>query len=113
MNGLDPMGRDEFGNVLRDLAREGTHVVISSHILHDLETLCADFLLLRWGRMPQWDQPPATPDARKVWPESTTFRCSAPEKLARFFFDKGLVRGCEIDAATETLDVKWTDPDRF
>ena len=43
MNGLDPMGREDFGNVLRDLASQGRSVLISSHILHDLEVLCADF----------------------------------------------------------------------
>src|SRR5690606_4033175 len=97
MNGLDPMGRDEFGRVLRDLAAEGTSVLISSHILQDLEALCRDFLLLRWGRMPRAGNALANatdetaeiatgsvaatgtaPVARR-WPGETIVRCADPQ----------------------------------
>src|SRR4051812_23102623 len=73
MNGLDPMGREDMGNVLRDLARAGRSVLISSHILHDLETLCAQFLLLRWGRIPRSLNESTSRDARSRWPDATSF----------------------------------------
>ena len=113
MNGLDPMGREDFGNVLRQLARDGTSIIISSHILQDLEALCSEFLLLRWGRIPRSNQDAASPDARRRWPESTTFRCESPERLARYFFDQQLLRGCEIVAEAGWLHVQWLDADRF
>jgi ABC-2 type transport system ATP-binding protein len=113
MNGLDPMGREEFGNVLRDLAREGRSVVISSHILHDLEALCAEFLLLRWGRIPRSLNEATSADARARWPEATSFRCEDPGRLARFLFDRALLRGCDIDAPGGLLHVRWNDPERF
>jgi ABC-2 type transport system ATP-binding protein len=113
MNGLDPMGREDVGNVLRQLAAEGTSVLISSHILHDLETLCADFLLLRWGRIPRSLNEAASPDARARWPEATTFRCEAPDRLARFLFDRGLLRGCDIVTDTGTLHARWRDAEKF
>lgn len=113
MNGLDPMGREDFGNVLRQLARDGTSILISSHILHDLEALCAEFILLRWGRMPRQNQDAASPETRKRWPESTTFRCAAPDKLARYFFDQHLVRGCDVESETGLLHIRWNSPDRF
>jgi ABC-2 type transport system ATP-binding protein len=113
MNGLDPMGREDFSNVLRELAAEGKSLVVSSHILQDLEALCGEFLLLRWGRIPRAANEAASPGAQRRWPEATTFRCESPERLARFFFDGGLVRGCEISPETRTLEVRWMDPDRF
>jgi ABC-2 type transport system ATP-binding protein len=113
MNGLDPMGREDFGNVLRALAAEGKSIVISSHILQDLEALCGEFLLLRWGRIPRAANEAASPGAKARWPEGTTFRCESPERLARFFFEQGLLRGCEISPETRTLEVRWTSPDRF
>jgi ABC-2 type transport system ATP-binding protein len=113
MNGLDPMGREEFSNVLRELAREGRSVVISSHILHDLEALCADFLLLRWGRIPKSLNESTSADARARWPAATSFRCDSPDALARFLFGSDLVRGCDIDATSGMLHVRWKDPDRF
>jgi ABC-2 type transport system ATP-binding protein len=113
MNGLDPMGREAFGNVLREIAHEGRSVLISSHILHDLEALCADFLMLRWGRIPRSLNEATSPEARARWPEATTFRCESPEKLARYLFAQDLVRGCDILAETGTLQVRWSDPAKF
>ena len=113
MNGLDPMGREDVAQVLRELAAGGVSILISSHILHDLEALCADFLLLRWGRIPRSLNEAASAEARARWPEAATFRCDAPERLARFFFDHGLVRGCDIVPGEGILHVRWSDPARF
>jgi ABC-2 type transport system ATP-binding protein len=113
MNGLDPMGREDFAGVLRQLARDGASVLISSHILHDLEALCNAFVLLRNGRIPQASNEAASPDARRRWPAATTFRCDDPGALARFFFERDLLRGCEIVAESGLLHVQWSDSDRF
>jgi ABC-2 type transport system ATP-binding protein len=88
-------------------------VLISSHILHDLEALCADFILLRWGRIPRSLNEAASLDARARWPVATTFRCEAPEKLARFLFDRDLLRGCDIAPDTGTLHARWREPEKF
>jgi ABC-2 type transport system ATP-binding protein len=113
MNGLDPMGREEFSEVLRQLAREGVSVLISSHILHDLEALCGDYILLRRGRIPLESQAAASAETRRRWPEATTIRCDAPEKLARYFFDQNLLRGFELGPEGDTLHVRWRDADAF
>lgn len=113
MNGLDPVGREDFGQILRQLASEGRSVVISSHILHDLETLCAEFLLLRWGRIPRSLNEATSAEARARWPEATTFRCDAPDRLARYLFDRGLLRGCDVEPETGRLHVRWVDPGAF
>jgi ABC-2 type transport system ATP-binding protein len=113
MNGLDPVGREDFANVLRDLAAGGRSVVISSHILHDLEALCGEFLLLKWGRIPRSANEALSQESRARWPESTIFRCGSPERLARYLFEERLIRGCEIAEETGVLQVRWSEPDRF
>jgi ABC-2 type transport system ATP-binding protein len=113
MNGLDPLGREDIANILRELAANGVSIIISSHILHDLETLCADFILLRWGRIPRSLNESTTAEARARWPESTTIRCSSPDQLARYFFAQNLIRGCDIVAEANTLHVRWRDPEKF
>jgi ABC-2 type transport system ATP-binding protein len=113
MNGLDPMGREDIASILRQLAHDGVSVLISSHILHDLEALCADFILLRWGRIPRSLNETTSADARNRWPDATTFRCEAPEKLARFLFERGLLSGCDIVVETGTLHARWREPERF
>jgi ABC-2 type transport system ATP-binding protein len=113
MNGLDPMGREEFANVLRELVARGVSVVISSHILPDLEALCGTFLLLRWGRLPRASNQIASPEARSRWPEATTIRCGDPRTLARFFFERDLVRGWDIAPDGDLLQVRWREPNAF
>ena len=113
MNGLDPMGREDFANVLRDLASGGRSIIVSSHILHDLEALCGDFLLLKWGRIPRSANEALSQEARVRWPEAATFRCESPERLARYLFGERLILGCEMTEESGMLQVRWRDPDRF
>ncbi|GAB5562332.1 MAG: hypothetical protein SynsKO_39790 [Synoicihabitans sp.] len=126
MNGLDPMGRAEFGEVLRELAEQGVSVLISSHILQDLEALCREFILLRWGRMPSnsnaianaRDEDAPTDGtvenlALQRWPQTTRIRCESPEKMGQYLMSQGLLKGCDIDGENQTLVVRWLDAGRF
>ena len=51
MTGLDPLGRREVLELLRDLGVRGTHVLLSSHVLHEVENLTSEILLLHRGRL--------------------------------------------------------------
>ena len=51
MTGLDPIGRREVADLIRELKHDGVTVVFSSHILHDVETLCDRVAILRAGRL--------------------------------------------------------------
>ena len=51
-NGLDPEGREEVLEVIRDLAaRHGKNVVLCSHLLRDVERTCSFVVLLAQGRV--------------------------------------------------------------
>jgi ABC-2 type transport system ATP-binding protein len=50
-SGLDPKARIEFRRLLRLLAGDGKAVLISSHILSELEEVCDSFLLIDRGRI--------------------------------------------------------------
>ena len=49
--GLDPIARVELRNVLRDLAAEGNTILISSHILTELEGFCTSIGILEKGHL--------------------------------------------------------------
>ncbi len=51
LTGLDPIGRHELLALLRDLGASGMHVLLSSHVLHEIESLTQDILLLHRGRL--------------------------------------------------------------
>jgi ABC-2 type transport system ATP-binding protein len=51
-NGLDPVGRERMLALLHELAREhGKHLLLSSHLLPDVEQVCTDVVMLRSGRV--------------------------------------------------------------
>jgi ABC-2 type transport system ATP-binding protein len=55
-NGLDPAGREQILRVIGALHRElGTSVVISSHLLHDVERICDRVIIIAHGRILEHD----------------------------------------------------------
>jgi len=50
-SGMDPVGREEMLSLCRDLANKGKTVLLSTHILKDVEALCAKVVILNKGRI--------------------------------------------------------------
>ena len=51
LNGLDPLAQRAFSNLLKNLAKKGVAVVISSHQVADLESLVDEIALLHQGQL--------------------------------------------------------------
>ena len=51
LNGTDPRQRIEFQDLMRRLAQEGRTILISSHILEEVETLAGSILLMVSGKL--------------------------------------------------------------
>lgn len=50
-NGLDPAGIVEIRELLRHLARNGRTVIVSSHLLSELEAICDHLVIIRFGQI--------------------------------------------------------------
>jgi len=51
-NGLDPRGRDEMLNLIRSLAvDEGKNILLSSHLLPDVEYVCQNVIIMSCGQI--------------------------------------------------------------
>jgi ABC-2 type transport system ATP-binding protein len=53
-SGLDPGGARDMAGLVRRLATEGTAVLLSSHLIGDLENVCDTYTVLRLGKV-VWD----------------------------------------------------------
>jgi ABC-2 type transport system ATP-binding protein len=51
LNGLDPVGRREITDLMLGFARQGKCVLVSSHILYEVEQLTDNILLMQRGRL--------------------------------------------------------------
>lgn len=50
-NGLDPQGIREFRDYLRLLAGQGTSVLVSSHLLSEMQLMCDRFAIIEKGKL--------------------------------------------------------------
>ncbi|HET7812798.1 MAG TPA: ABC transporter ATP-binding protein [Candidatus Baltobacteraceae bacterium] len=51
MIGLDPLGQRELRQIVRDLAAEGTAIVLSTHMLEQAQSTCDRMVILKTGRV--------------------------------------------------------------
>lgn len=113
MNGLDPMGRRDIADLLRDRAGKGAHVLISSHILPELESLCNQLVLMNWGRALASGNQSAIRSELQTWSEQVTVRCDQPDLLTRTLLDRGLIRGFEIEPDRQSVRLTLANPTEF
>jgi ABC-2 type transport system ATP-binding protein len=113
MNGLDPMGRQEVASTMQELVRDGVNIIISSHILAELETLCRSILVLNWGRVLASGSQKEIRGDLKNWSEELSIHCDAPEKLARHLFEANMLLGFDLDPEASTLHIRVRDAALF
>ena len=51
LSGMDPLGRRKTIRLIKEWARAGKTVVVSSHILHEIEAMTSNILLIDHGRI--------------------------------------------------------------
>ena len=49
--GLDPMGRKEFKEIIKEVFNEGTSIFFSSHIISDVEEICNELVFIKNGKL--------------------------------------------------------------
>jgi ABC-2 type transport system ATP-binding protein len=113
MNGLDPMGRQEVAQTLKELAASGVSILISSHILAELEALCNNILVLNWGRILASGSQKEIRSDIKNWSEELEIECDEPEKLARHLFDAGVLAGFDLPPEEGLLRIRVKDAASF
>src|SRR5512132_3358142 len=84
-SGLDPRARIEMMEILRELQRLGKTIIISSHILSELQTLCNRVCIIEKGRLiysgPVQGVRDQMSQGRVVWVKVTTDQTQAIELL--------------------------------
>jgi len=83
LNGLDPIARADVMGLFQRLAAEGLHVVVSSHILHEVETMSERVVLLNGGYViAEGDISSVRGEMGARHPLKLALRCAAPGMVA-------------------------------
>jgi ABC-2 type transport system ATP-binding protein len=113
LNGLDPMVRAEVIRLFRQLAAEGLHLIISSHILHEVDMLSDCVILLNNGYVVAEGDIHGVRDEMEEHPMQILIRCDRPAMLASRVFGQDSVVEARIHEDRHGLFVKTRDPDGF
>jgi ABC-2 type transport system ATP-binding protein len=113
LNGLDPLARAEVIALFQEYAAGGRHVIISSHILHEVDLISNNVVILKNGYVV------AEGDIRGVrgeiehHPMQVLIRCDRPDLVASRVFELDNVVSVRIHEDRQGLLVSTTDADSF
>ncbi len=101
MNGLDPAGMHEMRTMIRALVDEGRTVMLSSHLLDEVERTCDAVAIVDHGRVIR--QGPIDELVRGAGTVIVQVDCSDPAAAARIIEQAGIAAGTAINEAGLTV----------
>jgi ABC-2 type transport system ATP-binding protein len=113
LNGLDPMARAETIELLKNWGAEGRHVLVSSHILHEVDRISDQVILLSQGYVVAEGQIQGVRSEVKDQPMQILVRCDQPGRLASHLFQQDYVVEAKIHPDGKSVLLRTTDSDRF
>jgi len=113
LNGLDPMARAEIIRLFRDLADAGMYLIISSHILHEVDMMSDSVVLLDNGYVVAEGEVEGVRDEIDEHPIQILIRCDRPQALAARLFEHEHTVEARVNDDRKGLFVKTRRPDDF
>jgi ABC-2 type transport system ATP-binding protein len=100
LNGADPVQRAHLITLFRSLGQQGRTVIVSSHVLHEVERLAERQIVLVRGRLAAAGGHRAIRDAMADRPRRVLVRTPTPRVLAAALLDLDAVSSISIDASS-------------
>ena len=113
LNGLDPLARSEMIALFRASAAQGCYVIISSHILHEVDVISDQVILLSNGYVVAEGQIQTVRNEIQEHPTQILIRCDRPRELAAKLFESEYMIEASIHNDGRGLLLKTKDADRF
>jgi ABC-2 type transport system ATP-binding protein len=111
LSGMDPLMRRRTIRLVKDWARAGKSVLVSSHILHEIEAMTSNILLIHNGRILAEGNVHQIRDLIDEHPHTVYIRAQDPRALARRFLADDDVLSLKFDSGA--LIVQTGKPDVF
>jgi len=111
LSGMDPLMRRKTIRLIKDWARAGKSILVSSHILHEIEAMTANILLIHNGRILAEGNVHQIRDLIDTHPHTVYIRADDPRALARQFLADDNVLSLKFDPGA--LIIQTGRPDAF
>ena len=114
LNGLDPMARAEVIAIFQDLAEAGCHLIISSHILHEVDMISDRVVLLSSGYVvAEGEIGGVRSETTDEHPIQVLVRCDKPQIVASRLFEADHIVEATLHEDRGGLEARTRDANRF
>ncbi|MBY0496822.1 MAG: ABC transporter ATP-binding protein [Cyanobacteria bacterium] len=111
LTGMDPLMRRKTIRLIKDWARAGKHIIVSSHILHEIESMTSNILLINNGRIVAEGNVHQIRELIDTHPHTVYVRGADPRALARRFLAEDDVLSLKLE--TGAVVIETARPDSF
>ena len=113
VSGMDPINRRRVVDLVKRMGREGKTVLVSSHILHEVEAMTRRVLLIHNGRILAEGDVREIRDLMDEHPHTVALRARDTRALARAVVGSPHVLSLTFGAEGEWVTVQTARPDDF
>lgn len=113
LNGLDPMARAEFIDLFQRQASAGNHVIVSSHILHEVDMISDQVIMMSHGYVVAEGQIQGVRSEIREHPTTILVRCDRPSLVARLLFSHDHIVEARISEEAGGVLVRTRNSDDF
>ncbi len=113
LNGMDPLGRRSTIDLVKQLGEAGKTVVVSSHILHEVEEMTDSIVLINHGRLLAEGNIYEIRRLIDTHPLQVTIRCDSVNILTALLMEYDDVLSVNFDRERNQLTVETNRPDDF
>ncbi len=111
LSGMDPIMRRKTIRLIKDWARAGKSILVSSHILHEIESMTSNILLIHNGRILAEGNVHQIRDLIDTHPHTVYIKANDPRALARQFLADDNVLSLKFDPGA--LIIQTARPEAF
>jgi ABC-2 type transport system ATP-binding protein len=111
LSGLDPLARRKTIRLIKDWGRSGKGVIVSSHVLHEIESMTSNILLINQGRILAEGNVHQIRDLIDEHPHMVYIKADQPRTLAREFLASDDVLDLKFER--QAVIVQTARPDAF
>jgi len=113
LSGLDPLGKRKLIKLIKDFKRQGRTVLVSSHVLPEIEALTSRVVLIHQGKILAQGDIPFIRELIEAHPHQISVRSSDPRALAARFVGDKSIQKMTFGADGRTLVVETHKRDAF
>ncbi len=113
VTGLDPVGRRHIIDLIRKWGGEGRTVLVSSHILHEVESMTTTVLLINHGRLLAEGDVHEIRDLIDEHPHHVTLTTADPRALAARLIGDPDVVSVRFDEGSKSVTAETVKPEEF